>query len=137
MSVAETAMGKAEETELLDEIENSLLLALTRLATGPEIENRVRSLAKHRPLIDRRHKSRSPIARTIHDLRTIILHNHKRWEILILSTKPITYPRTHTRIAGLLVAGIHERDGRIVINRLGMKTLDQANIVSDTLDVWQ
>ncbi len=59
----------------------------------------------------------------------------ERWKIAILCAEPVAHPRTHAGPTGLLVAGLKEGDARIVIDRLSVHRLDEAQVVRDSRSV--
>ena len=59
-------------------------------------------------------------------------HQHdERGQILVLAAEAIAEPRAHRRAAGKLRTGVHEERGRVVIERLGVKALHEADVVHD------
>ena len=57
-------------------------------------------------------------------------HDERR-QVLVLAAQSITEPRAHAWPAGLLEAGLDERDRRVVIDRLGVHRLDDGDVVDD------
>ena len=64
-------------------------------------------------------------------------HRDERRQVFVLAAEAVADPRAHARVAGLLVAGVDERDGRVVVDRLGVHRFDDADVVGDRLHVRQ
>ncbi len=52
-----------------------------------------------------------------------------------LAAQAVREPRAHARPAGDRRAGVHERVGRVVVDRLGLQRADDADLVGDRADV--
>ena len=52
-------------------------------------------------------------------------------QVLVLAPQAVGDPRPHARPARELRAGLHERDRRVVVDRLGLHRADQADVVGD------
>ena len=63
--------------------------------------------------------------------------HHERRQVVVLAAQAIGQPRAHRWPAGLLIARAHERDRRIVIDRLGKHGPDERDVVHDAADVRQ
>ena len=59
------------------------------------------------------------------------MQHHERRQTLILAAEPIVDPRAHARASRELIAGLEQRDGRIVIDRLGMHAAQDAKLIGD------
>src|SRR6266850_605412 len=64
------------------------------------------------------------------------LHD-ERGQVLILATQPIADPRSHTWAPGLLKAGLHKRDRRIMINGFCIGRLDDGDVIHDLCVIWK
>ena len=57
-------------------------------------------------------------------------HEHdERWQILIHGAQTVGNPRSKARLAGDLVAGLHEGNGRFVVDGFGVHRAHEAQIV--------
>ena len=65
-----------------------------------------------------------------------IMHDERR-QVLGLAAQAVAEPRPEARPAGLLDAGLDERDGRVVVDRLGVHRPDEAHVVGDLAGVRQ
>src|SRR5262249_39217087 len=79
----------------------------------------------------RKNRLAGVLARALRD------HGDERRQILIHAAKTVANPRAHARVAGLLVAGVKERDGRVVVDRLGVHRFHDADVVGDRLHMRQ
>ena len=57
--------------------------------------------------------------------------HHEAGQVVALAAQAVQQPRTHARPAGDGRAGVHERVGRIVVDRLGHHRADDAQVVGD------
>ena len=62
-------------------------------------------------------------------------HGDESRQVGVLGAEPIAGPGAHAGIARLLVAGVQERDRRVVVDGLGVQGLDDADVIRDGLDV--
>ena len=62
-------------------------------------------------------------------------HRDERGEVGVLGAEAIARPGAHAGVTRLLVPRVHERDRRVVVDRLGVEALDEAQLVGDRLQV--
>ena len=106
-----------------------------------EVQHRVGARPQADALMRRRQEAAAPqpredrlprvLARALRD------HRDERRQVLVLAPQAVADPRPHAGVAGLLVAGVHEGDRRVVVDRLGVHRLDDADLVGDRLHVRQ
>ena len=56
-------------------------------------------------------------------------HHDERRQVVVERAQAVRRPRAEARPAGDLVAGLHERDRRLVVDRLGVHAADEAQVV--------
>ena len=58
-------------------------------------------------------------------------HHDERRQVVGLGAQAVAEPGAERRPARLLRAGLDERDGRVVIDRLGVHRVDDADVIDD------
>ena len=106
-----------------------------------EIEHRVAHRAELDPLVRGRQEAAAPepvverlVVRVARPLRD---HHHERRQVLVLASQAVGDPRADAGPAGKLGAGLEERHRRVVVDRLGVHRLDEAQLVRDLRRVRQ
>ena len=106
-----------------------------------QIEDRVRAGAEADALVRRGEEAAAPEAREDRLARVLAGalrdHGDERGQVFVHAAEAVADPRAHAGVAGLLVAGVDERDRRVVVDRLGVHRLDDADVVGDRLHVRQ
>ncbi len=77
----------------------------------------------------RGHEARAPIARAVHHLIVIVLHDDKCWQIFIFAAQTIGDPRPQRRPAAKNAAGVHLADAARVIDSFGPAGANHRDIV--------
>ena len=136
------ACGRRVHRVQLDEI---VKLRAPRVAVDAvgvrEVRHGVAARAEADALVRRRQEAAAPEAREDRLPRILARalrneHDESR-QIRVLAAEAVARPRAHARVAGQLVARVHEGDRGIVVDRLGGHALDDAEVVGDRLDVRQ
>ena len=60
-------------------------------------------------------------------------HHHERRQVVVERAQAVRAPRAEARPARHLVAGLHERDRRLVVDRLGVHAADEHEVVGHLL----
>ena len=97
-----------------------------------EIEHRLLAAAQLHALVARRQEAASPqpvVERLVGPPARE--QDDERRQVLVLTPQAVGDPRAHARPAGELRAGLHERDRRVVVDRLGLHRADEADVVGD------
>ena len=106
-----------------------------------EIRNQVARVSKSNSLKPAGKKAAAPII--IEEQLTARLpfvagcHDNKCGKVVGEISKAIGQPRSHARLAGLLGTRVDERDGRIVVDGLGVHALDDRDPIDDRGHVRQ
>ena len=95
-----------------------------------KVQHRIAARAELHALVSRRQKSAAPqpvverlVVRIAAALRD---HDDERRQVVVLAAQSVGQPGADRRPAGKLEARLEERDGGIVIDRLGVHRLDEA-----------
>ena len=70
-------------------------------------------------------------------VRVLVQHDNEGWKVVTFTAKPVAQPCTQTRTARLLMSGLKECDGWIVVDRFGVHGPDDADVISDLPVPWQ
>ena len=121
----------------LAEVFELALLPRRRNARGRlQIRNRLHSAVELRPLIDRRHETRSPVPRAAGDCGTRgVLHHHETRQVGILAPEPIGHPASERRTTRERRARVHLADTANMIEPVGPARLDHRQVVCARRDV--
>ena len=97
-----------------------------------EVEHRLLAAAELDALIARRQEAAAPEA-VVERLvgPPAREQDDERRQVLVLAPQAVGDPGAHARPAGELRAGLHERDRRVVVDRLGVHRADDADVVGD------
>ena len=106
-----------------------------------QVEHRIAVGAQLDALEPRRQESGAPVI-VVEDLATTQLailrgHDHERRQVLVHAAQAIAHPRAHARTARLFRPGQEQRDGRRMVDRLGVHRADDADVVGDRAGVRQ
>ena len=58
-------------------------------------------------------------------------HDDVGGHVGVVATEPVAKPRAHARFSGLLLAGVDEGDGRVVVDGLGVHRFDDGDVIDD------
>ena len=108
--------GSMCSVELREEIELAALLVRVHPLGVVEIRDRRLAALQPHSLIDRRHESRSPIARPVDDFVLAVLQHDERRHVLVLGAEPVADPRPQRRPPGDRHAGVHLADAPRMID---------------------
>ena len=125
-------LGVVQVVERADVVEH--LPPRRRRAAGRvgEIEHRLLAAAELHALVARRQEAASPQA-VVERLvgPPAREQDDERRQVLVLAPQAVGDPRPHAGPARELRARLHERDRRVVVDRLGLHRADDADVVDD------
>ena len=105
-----------------------------------EVEHRVADRAELHALVLGRQEAAAPepVVRAAGRRLPALRDQHdERRQVLVLAAQAVAEPGADARPAGELGAGLEEGDGRVVVDRLGVHRLDEAEVVGDLRGVRQ
>ena len=108
--------GSVCSIELRQKIELAALLLGVHAFGVVEVRDRRLAALQPHSLIDRRHESRSPIARPVDDFVLAVLQHDEGRHVLVLGAESVADPRTQRRPPGDRHAGVHLADAPRMID---------------------
>ena len=99
------------------------------IAGGPQLN--ALKLARQKSRVPHAHGDR---LRTASRMRA---EHHESWQILRLAAEPVLDPRPHARPSADGGAGVHERVGGIVINRVGVHRPNYREVINVLGEPWK
>ena len=128
-------MEVVEGADVVEHLPAGRLRAAGRVG---EVEHRVLAAAELHALIAGRQESAAPEA-VVERLvgPSAREQDDERRQVLVQAPQAVGDPGAHARPAGELRAGLHERDRRVVVDRLGLHRADDRDVVDDPRRVGQ
>ena len=121
---------KLHAVQLAERIEILPPLSLAEARRIRQVKHRVAHRAELDALILRRQEPAAPQPVVQRLAAGALGHHHdERRQVGALAAEPIGQPRADRRASGDLETGLEERDGRVVVDRLGVHRADEAQLV--------
>lgn len=130
-----SGLGEGGGVEVGEGVEHRPAAAAVDPGRVGEIEHRVLPAAEADALMPARQEPRAPqpgeqpLARLALARRRV--EDDEGGQVRVLAAEAVVDPRPRARPARQLAAGLHERDRRVVVDRLGVGRADHAEVVDD------
>ena len=124
--------GELQLVQFAEAVEHHASAFAVDAAWVLQVQHRVGPGAETHALVFRRQKAAPPKPR--HErLAALALgdHDDKRREVVVGAAEAVVEPSADARTAGELRTGLHVRDARAVVDRLGMHRAHKAEVVRD------
>ena len=132
-------LGELFFVELSYKIEHAATIFTRHAIRVAQVQHGITTRTQTTSLMLARQKSAAPEARAqrLHVADALGDHHDKTRQIRVHAAQPVAHPRTETRSSWLLTSGLEEGDARLVIDRLRVHRVDEAQLFGHAARVRQ